>query len=502
MLRQIHIYYKGERIFNYSYARAFGDEELNNVQKTIQSYIDMPMPGKTHQRPASNYQLFHKTFNNALFLFITDLIDHLDYVEKIVEKTIKKCKELFPDLEKFKESEVRQAEFTRFLKGMQHELHSKIVIVGPTNSGKTLLYNMLREDGEKQIMNFAKSSNYNIDDLRFDLWDFQLNDNFSLLWSKFISGADLVILVFDLSNYHLRVINHFLNLKNQENKLSKLIIFGNKRDLVSDNDIKIIKNELSLTEFVEISLLDSNAKNQVNQIISNLLQLTKSLPSYFKDLINEAEDAVSDGNLVLALSKYKELINVCNTYQDLTYIQSFKKRVEEIQKKINNQNKLRRAEESKKKFELPGRIQFTKKIEVKALPTPQIKVPTKLKVKIPFEPEEKGKPKVPGKSTEDLTLFKTIDKKEESKKIYLHTDDIKIDLDVSIPHARRPSPQEPREESEFARELQILIKEKGSTLSLKLCEQLINELQKSLARPLTNEDIKMAADIFVKQESI
>jgi len=460
------------------------------------------MPSKTHQRPASNYQLFHKTVNNALFLFITDLIDHLDYVDKIIEKITKKCKEVFPDLEKFKESELKQAEFTRFLKEMQHELHSKIVIIGPTNSGKTLLYNMLREDEEKQIMNFAKSSNYNIGDLKFDLWDFQLKDNFSLLWSKFISGADLVILVFDLSNYHLRVINHFLNLKNQENKLSKLIILGNKRDLVSDNDIKIIKNELNFTEFEEISLLDSNAKNQVDQIISNLLQLTKSLPSNFKDLINEAEDASSDGNHVLALSKYKELINICNIYQDLTHIRSFKKKVEEIQKKIDNQNRLRRVEESKKKFELPGRIQFTKKIEVKALPTDQIKGPKKPEVKLPLDTKKREKLKVPGKSTGDLTLFKTIDKKEESKTTYLHADDIKIDFNVSIPHARRPSTQEPIEESAFARELQILIKEKGSTLSLRLCEQLITELKKSLTRPLTFEDIKMAAEIFVKQESI
>jgi len=501
MLRQIHIYHNGERIYNYSYAKAFGDEELNNVQKTIQSYIDMPIPGKTFQRPASNFQFFHRTIGNSVFLFVTDLVDHIDYIEKIVEKTIEKYDELFPNPEDVKETDLSKGEFTKFLEGIQHELHSKIAIVGPTNSGKTLLYNMLKANEENSIMNFAKSSNYIIDNLIFDIWDFQLKDNFSLLWSKFISGADLIILLFDLSNYHLRVINHFLDLKNQDSKLSKIVILGNKRDLVSVNDIKLIQNELNLEEFVEISLLESDAKDTVNQIISNALGLKKALPSNFNDLIKKAEKLVSDGNLVLAISKYKELISICDMYQELTYIQKFKKTLKSIQERVNQQTKLRKAEDSKRKFDVPGRIQFTKRVQVKPLPLDKTRIESKPPADVAELEKKEVKPKALTKKTEDLTLFKTGDKKETPKKTFLQAHDIKIETDFKVYHTTKPESEAKEPEEDFPKELQILIEKKGSSLSLKLCEQLITELQKSLSRSLTVEDVEMAAEIFVKQES-
>ena len=39
-----------------------------------------------------------------------------------------------------------------------HQLHSKIAIVGPINSGKTQLFDMLKSNHLRQIMNFAKAS--------------------------------------------------------------------------------------------------------------------------------------------------------------------------------------------------------------------------------------------------------------------------------------------------------------------------------------------------------
>ncbi|MFX0060348.1 MAG: ADP-ribosylation factor-like protein [Candidatus Hodarchaeota archaeon] len=499
MLRQIHIFHNNKHIFNYSYALAFRDEDLTIVQKTIQPYIDMPIPNKTFQRPTSDYQLFYRSTENMLFLFVTDLVDSLDYVDTIIKKTMNEFKELFPDPETFGQSQLEKEEYMKSLENIQHELHSKIAIIGPINAGKTQLFNLLKSDGEKPIMNFALSSQYKIDNLSFDVWDFQLKDNFSLLWSKFIKGSDLVILLFDLSNYHLKVINHFLNLQKQENNLSKLIIIGNKRDLVSDEDIKLIKNELNITDFEELSLIDPNAKEKLNQIISNILELRKPLPENFESLKKEAEELYAEGNLVLAISKYKELIKICNAYQDFTYINSFKQQLEELQRKINEQNKLRKIEESRKKFQVPDRIRFTKKIEVKPLPQDIGLDQSKVKLEIPkITPEEK----IPTEKTEDLLLFKKEEKMDESIKTTLQPSDIKVDLGVVVPHAKRPAAPEKLVEREFSQELQRLIEKKGSSLSLKLCDQLISELQKTLARPLKIEDIEMAADIFVKQERL
>ncbi|MFX1287475.1 MAG: hypothetical protein ACFFFY_02800, partial [Promethearchaeota archaeon] len=95
MLRQIHIFHKNNCIYNHTYALAFGDDELNNVIKIIQSYIDMPMIGKTFQKHVSeHFQIFHRSERDMLFLFITDLVDTLEYIDPIIESTIEKFNEL------------------------------------------------------------------------------------------------------------------------------------------------------------------------------------------------------------------------------------------------------------------------------------------------------------------------------------------------------------------------------------------------------------------------
>ena len=55
---------------------------------------------------------------------------------------------------------------------------------------------------------------------------------------------------------------------------------------------------------------------------------------------------------------------------------------------------------------------------------------------------------------------------------------------------------------DFTKELQKMIISKGSSLSENLCKNLILELERSLGRPITIDDVEMAADFFVKQEQL
>jgi len=492
MLRQIHIFHKNDCIYNHTYALALGDDELNNVIKIIQSYIDMPMIGKTFHRPVSeHFQIFHRSEGDALFLFITDLVDSLEYVGPTIENTINKFSELFPTPEDINKNTSLKREFVDFLREQQYELHSKIAIVGPYNSGKTMLFDMFKSNGVRPIMNFASASTYAIDNLKFDLWDFELKDNFSLLWSKFIQGSDLVILLFDLSNYHLRVINHFLDLQKQESKFSKLLIIGNKRDLVREEDIKIIKNELNISKIEEVSLIDPGAKEKIKNLISEVLKLKKLLPHNFTELFNEAKSIESEGNFILAIAKYKELIKISNEYQDFTYMSTLKNNIESLQERVDEQAKIRRDIEAKKKFEIPGRIQFTRRIEVQPLPTRKtlIKAPP---IEIPKSPK-----KIKQK-TEDLMLFSTDDYSDEED---IDKEDITLDIDKVIPEEKRPTLEAiEKKEDDFPFILQQIIEKRGSMLPLNLCEALLAELQNALARPLTIEDLELAADVFVKHD--
>ena len=509
MLRQIHVFHKSKLIpiFSYSYAMALGDNEIQTLVTLIKSHIEMPQPRKTFQKPMANFQVFHRSSAEYTFIFIVDLVDHLEQVDDALKATIVQFEGLFKYPEEIEDSEGKKNQFIEFIEPIQRDFHSKITIVGPINSGKTMLYDLLKEGEEKKIMNFAKVSNYSIDKLSFDIWDFQLRDNFSLLWSKFFSGSDLIILIFDLSDYHLRVVEHFKSIINHDAQLSKVLIFGNKRDLIDESDLKFVRNELEMDNFIEISLKDTNAKQKVDKIISDELKLKKSLPDEYYSILNDAKELEQKSNLVLAIVKYKELIKLCDKCQNLNLTQQYKTKVENLQSKIDEKTQLRKLQDRKRKFEIPGKIQFDKKIEVKPLPSDGDKKAVKSKVKsfqsfgsLEDAPKEEKK-----ELAGDLTLFDKSEVKKEKR--FLTPSDVKIDL--KKPKARK-SEKKPliieeklestAEKDVFPEDLKHLIEEKGSSLSLDLCKQLISELEKTLSRPLKMEDLEMAANIFVKND--
>jgi hypothetical protein len=167
---------------------------------------------------------------------------------------------------------------------------------------------------------------------------------------------------------------------------------------------------------------------------------------------------------------------------------------------VDRQISVRRAEESKKKFEIPGKKVFTKQIHVKPLPSDakEFEPPS---LEIPEAPKRPEVIKKSEKIAEDLTLFKKGDITPPPKREPLASTDVKKEFKIIAPMDSSTT-EISSENAEFPITLQKLIEQKGSSLSLKLCEQLISELQKTLSRPLTIEDVDMAADIFVKQESI
>lgn len=519
MLRQVHIFFKEEHIFVKNFAKAYGNEELKNIVVTIKKYMEMPLPGKIINRKISNFQIFHRGEENLYFLIVTDLIDSLQYVEKILLDMLNKFQELFPEPVKIKESNASKEEFSRFLDEIQRELHSKISIIGPSYAGKTTLYNLLKSDNEKAIMDFVKSSTLEIDGIDFEVWDFQLRDNFSLLWNKFISGSDLVILLFNLANYNLKILNHFLDMQKLAGNYSKLLLIGNKRELVSDDDIKRIKNEMNFQNFEEISLNSPEAKSQLLVLIKETIGLKESLPTNFALLIEEADSLINKNNNIQALAKYKELVKICNEHQDFEHIKIFQEKIDLIETKIKKQKELRREKEKSLDFKESTRLKFKRTITVKPLPSsiPSIESFTQEKdqeKKLSTLPESPSKmvsfQKLESKPS-GLKIIKSSEITIKPKKPSVASKPIvektkkpktKMPMEMFHPHEDLKIETEKPKVVDFTRELQKIISEKGSSLSLKLCEKLVTNLEQSLGRIITIEDIKLAADFFVKQEQM
>ena len=195
-------------------------------------------------------------------------------------------------------------------------------------------------------------------------------------------------------------------------------------------------------------------------------------------------------------------------------------------------------DERKKRFTAPEQIKFAKQSSPKPLPgseqQPQITPPTQIQKPIKLNIGVKS-PK-PEKST------------LSPKKLTLRPEDIKIKLSTKIEQLKKADkpitikaevkPQPIKEEIQekvvaevlqpvtppiepiqfheheenitdliesygefnFANELQKLIVKEGSTLSTELCEKFVQEMLDSFETALKYDDLKLAAEIFIKTE--
>ena len=452
---------------------------------------------KTFHRPISNFQIFHRGAGNLYFLLVTDLSDSLDYVDKSLKKILEKFKQVFPSPEQIQEMDQEKSEFIEFLKIMQAELHSKITIIGPVKSGKTTFYNLFKSEQERKIMNFAKSTSIQIDNLSFDLWDFQLQDNFSLLWSKFIKGSDLAIMLIDASNYNLKTIENFKNLQKIDGKFSRLLSLATKRDLIEEDELKKIKNQLELPDLNFISLHSQQAKTQILNWMREVMQLKKPLPDNFEILREEAKKLEHSDQFTPAIAKYRELIKICNEFQNFSYIEEFEKIIGVLKNKREEEREKQKEFARKKKFEAPKKIKFKSDIKVKNLPSVQ-PLPTskngkttKMKTR-GKNPSEKSKTTLkPGDVQLDIPNLK-------EKQV----DDKKSKLSPELTGLRKLSDEEIfNESSDFPEKIYKLIAKRGGVISRQLSELYVEELINELDRPLKFNDLLIAADKFVQKQN-
>jgi hypothetical protein len=298
-----------------------------------------------------------------------------------------------------------------------------------------------------------------------------------------------------VSNYNLKILNHFLTLKKKYGKLSKFLILANKIDLIENNEeLKNLKKELEDYDMMEISLKSSNAKAKVFKAITKQLRIKEKLPDNFEDLIEEAEKLESKKNLGKALAKYKELVRIANKYQYFSYVKEFEEKVNKLEEKLKERARIRKKMEQKKKFAPPKKIKFDKKVNVKSLETKKAKnsrSAKKIKPKIKnIQQEQEGRTRLKASDVKiDLTalqntqdrmaeLSKNQNKIKDLEKQYSSIDEVP-DLSVL---------------------LQEMIENKGSILSLKLCNQYIEEMQSKLNRDLKLDDLKFAVKHFIKLE--
>ncbi len=496
MLRQFLIFFNGEIIFIHSYAICLSKSELEQAKEIMQK---SQIQNKTISRRILDFMIFHYRTSSMQFSFIADLTDPIDYIDKILKKIVKKFQQLFPDPLKFNINSPSKDSFLKSVLEAQHELHSKISLIGPVGAGKTMLYELIKTEEERKIMNFAKVSTILIGELKFDVWDMQLDDNHSLLWAKIIGGSDLVIMMFDASNYNLQVLSNFLSLKRRESNLSKIIVLANKFDLITPEDLVKLKSEMKNIEINQLSLIEKNSRSKVIQYISNAFKLIKKLPPDFPQHVQEAETLELEGKIKDAIEKYEHIVNLCIDIQDLEKETTYTKKLDSLKDKLQKIEAEEKAKLRKKKYESIENVKFSKKIKVQSLPNKPNKNDKLTKASHSSSKESQSK-----KLKLNKLSIKAIDIQSNLSKIKKHDKMVKelssTQFENTIKKKKTIDPTSLKTDSDLANALQILIEQEGSSLSIKLAIEFISEIKKSFNRDISLSDLNNAVETFLRIE--
>ena len=191
MLRQVFLLKDKRIIYRRSFALAYNQEQFESVLEKINEFIIQPAQNQLFHRPINNFQIVFGQLGDLFYIFVVDTGDPHKTVQEEVQTLANTLSgsglnvtDLLADLE-------NKRELDSLIEEIHYSLHPKIVLIGPQGSGKTSLADKLSKKGElvRDISEFAKVHKIQLGQLKFDLWDFVLDDDFSPLWGNYIRGV-------------------------------------------------------------------------------------------------------------------------------------------------------------------------------------------------------------------------------------------------------------------------------------------------------------------------
>jgi len=177
----------------------------------------------------------------------------------------------------------------------------KIIVVGQTGVGKTNLINIVRnkpfsEQTESSSMSTLSNHEMKVDGKLFNvsLWDTMGQEQFREIVPLFFKGANIVILVYDITCKET-----FLDLKNWMSKINEhlgqtcvLGLLGNKKDLIMNEEVT--ENEAQeYAKSIEAVWNVTSAKEERKGFLNFLNALIKKYMEKYN--ISKPEDFIKSG---------------------------------------------------------------------------------------------------------------------------------------------------------------------------------------------------------------
>lgn len=124
---------------------------------------------------------------------------------------------------------------------------NKVVLLGESSVGKTALVTRLSKNIFEPTLDTigAHFTLLKLDHNRFDIWDTAGQERFDSLAPLYYRDASIILIIFDLAELTtFNTVIKFITKIKQENPPAKIIIIGNKLDLVQ-KDLNVIQQQIN-----------------------------------------------------------------------------------------------------------------------------------------------------------------------------------------------------------------------------------------------------------------
>ena len=215
--------------------------------------------------------------------------------------------------------------------GTHRNLRPKISLVGFSGVGKTTITQLIK--AEEIPLEHIPTINgdvatIKIGKLTFPLWDFAGQEQFSLLWNRFIKGSDAVLLITNSTLENIEKSKFFLEFIKEEAPYAHSAIIGNKQDLPNALSVENIERITGVKTYSMVAIKPGN-REKMMQIIADILDMSAEVSPLLKPIIerdllmNNAQTALLNGDFEQAGSYFEKIADLCIEIGDDTLGKEF-----------------------------------------------------------------------------------------------------------------------------------------------------------------------------------
>jgi small GTP-binding protein len=347
MLRKIFIIIDGKVKYQRKYSKIFTDKEFQTVLAFIKEDTKSKKENEIGTFDFYTHKISYITNPNLdlTIVFISGLMDDIELIQKELIKLENEFLNVFSEMIKDKTLDSSMIEVINpTIDQAFVNLKPKISLIGFSGVGKTTILRLIKaqEIPTEHIPTITGDiATIKIGKLKFNLWDFAGQDQFSFLWNKFIKGSDAVLLITDSTLENIEKSKYFLHLIQEEAPYAHAAVIGNKQDLKSALKPEEIEDILGLKTYSMIAINPDNRKKMIT-IIADILDMSTEVSPLLKPLsvrdklIKNLENALNNNQFQKAQELFTKLADICLELGDDSLGREFYQKSEKIKKVLEN----------------------------------------------------------------------------------------------------------------------------------------------------------------------